>query len=57
MGTAIQYINISGRRGGVGICLANSELKVNNNNNNNKNTATKQQQHLRTNFPHSQTVF
>lgn len=53
MGTAIQYINISGRRGGVGICLANSELNVNNN----KNTATKQQQHLRTNFPHSQTVF
>lgn len=55
MGTAIQYINISERRGGVGICLANSELKLNNNNN--KNTATKQQQHLRTNFPHSQTVF
>lgn len=55
MGTAIQYINISERRGGVGICLANSELKVNNNNN--KNTATKQQQHLRTNFLHSQTVF
>lgn len=57
MSTAIQYINISERRGGVGICLANSELNVNNNNNNNKNTATKQQQHLRTNFPHSQTVF
>lgn len=56
MGTAIQYINISERRGGVGICLANRELNVNNNNNN-KNTATKQQQHLRTNFPHSQTVF
>lgn len=54
MGTAIQYINISERRGGVGICLANRELNVNNNNN---NTATKQQQHLRTNFPHSQTVF
>lgn len=54
MGTAIQYINISERRGGVGICLANSELNVNNSN---KNTATKQQQHLRTNFPHSQTVF
>lgn len=54
MGTAIQYINISERRGGVGICLANSELNVNNNN---KNTETKQQQHLRTNFPHSQTVF
>lgn len=54
MGTAIQYINISERRGGVGICLANSELNVNNNNN---NTATKQQQHLRTSFAHSQTVF
>lgn len=57
MGTAIQYINISDRRGGVGICLANRELNVNNNNNNNKNTATKQQQHLRTSFLHSQTVF
>lgn len=54
MGTAIQYINISERRGGVGICLANSELNVNNNN---KNTATKQQQHIGTSFPHSQTVF
>lgn len=54
MGTAIQYINISDRRGGVGICLANSELNVNNNN---KNTATKQQQHIGTSFLHSQTLF
>lgn len=44
MGTAIQYINISERRGGVGICLANSELNVNNNNNNNKTTTKTQQQ-------------